>query len=88
MSAILFSSSSNPGLSHLSVTTFHNCGKADCTGSGQSKNRLKNLDFGPYLNPLLSEPFQGQKLTFWPVFLKHKVHLIFPMIIQKKSEKC
>jgi hypothetical protein len=48
MSAVLLSSSSNPGLAHLTVKTFHNCGKADCTGRGQSKSRHKNLDFGPY----------------------------------------
>jgi hypothetical protein len=39
MSAVLFSSSSNPGLAHLTVKTFHNCGKADCTESGQSKSQ-------------------------------------------------
>ncbi len=44
--AVLFSSSFNPGLTHVTVKTFHNCGKADCTGSGQSKSRLKNLDLG------------------------------------------
>jgi hypothetical protein len=61
MSAVLFSSCSNPGLVHLTVKTFHNCGKADCTGSGHSKSRLKNLGFGPYWNTLLSERFQEQK---------------------------
>jgi hypothetical protein len=68
MSGVLLSSSSNPGLAHLTVKTFLNCGKADCTGSGQSKSRRKNKNFGPDQNALLSERFQGQKLTFWPAF--------------------
>jgi hypothetical protein len=68
MSAVLFSSSSNPGLAHLTVKTFHNCGKADYTGSGQSKSRWENKNFGPDPNDLLSEEFQGQTLTFWPAF--------------------
>jgi hypothetical protein len=70
MSAIRFSSSSNPGLTHLSVKTFHSCGKADCTGSGRSKS-WENKDFGPVQNTLLSERFQGQKLTFWPAFFEN-----------------
>ena len=68
MLAILFSSSSNPGLARLTVKTFHNCGKADCTGSGQSKSWRENKNFGPDQKALLSERFQGQKLTFWPAF--------------------
>jgi hypothetical protein len=68
MSAIHFSSRSNHGLAHLTVKTFHSCGKADCTGSGRSKSRRENKDFGPDQNALLSERFQGQKLTFLPAF--------------------
>jgi hypothetical protein len=84
MSAVLFSSSSNPGLAHLTVKTFHNCGKADCTGTRQSKSWRETKNFGPDQNALLSERFEGQKFTFWPAFLKHKLHLILPMPMQKK----
>jgi hypothetical protein len=31
--------------------------------------------------------FRGKNKIFGPFFLKHKLHLILPMIIQKKSEK-
>ncbi len=70
MSAVLFSSSSNPGLAHLTVKTFHNCGKADCSGSGQSKSQRENKNFGPDQNALLSERFEGQKLLFGLLFKK------------------
>jgi hypothetical protein len=66
MWAVRFSSSSNPGLAHVTVKTFHSCGKADCTGSGHSKSQRENKDFGPDQNALLSERF----LTFWPAFFK------------------
>jgi hypothetical protein len=68
MSAVRFSSSSNPGLALLTVKTFHSCGKANFTGSGHSKSRRENKDFEPDQNALLSERFQGQKLIFWPAF--------------------
>jgi hypothetical protein len=89
MTCVRFSSSSNPILAHLTVKAFHSCGEADCTASGQSKSRRENKDFWPDQNALLSERFQGQKLTFWPAFfLKHKLHLTLPMTMQKKLEKC
>ncbi len=88
MSAVCFSSSSNQGLTHLTVETFLICGKADYTGSWHSKSRRENKDFGPYQNARFSERFQGQKLTFWPAFFfKHKLHLILPMTMQKKSQR-
>ncbi len=32
------------------------------------KNRRENKNFGPDQKALLSERFQGQKLSFWPAF--------------------
>ena len=46
------------------------------------KNRRETKIFGPDQKALLSERFQGQKLSFWPAFFfKHKIHLILPMIM-------
>ena len=52
-----FPATLTPGLAHLNVKTFHNCGEASCTASGHSKSRGENKDFGPDQNALLSERF-------------------------------
>jgi hypothetical protein len=70
MSAFRSSSSSNPGLAHLTVKTFHSSGEVDCTRSGHSKSRLEHKDFGLDQSAILLEPFQRQILTFWPVLFK------------------
>jgi hypothetical protein len=64
----------------------HSSREADYTVSGHSKSRRENKNFGQDQNALLSEQFQGQKLTFWPAFfLKHKLHLTLPMTMQKSQ---
>ncbi len=82
----LLSSSSNPGLAHLTVKTFHNYGKADCTGSGQSKSRRENKNFGPDQMLYSQSDFRGKNWLFGLLFFKHKLNLILPMPLQKKSE--
>ncbi len=80
----VFPAALTPGLAHLTVKTFRSCGEADCTACGHSKSRREHKDFGPDQRAILSERFQRQILTFWPVFLKHKLHLILPMNMQKQ----
>ncbi len=53
-----------------------------CFFCWHSKSRRKIDYFGPDQNHRLSERFQGQKFTFWPVFFcKHKLQLMLPMVI-------
>ena len=76
-----------PPLSHIAVQYFLSCGETNYTPSGHLKSRRKIDDFGPDQNARFSERFQGEKLTFWPAFfLKHKLLLILPIIMQKNSE--
>ncbi len=85
--AFVFSAALTPGLAHLTVKTFHNCGEADCPTSGHSKSRRKHKDFGPDQSAILSERFQRQILTFLACFfLKNKLHLILPMNMQKSQK--
>jgi hypothetical protein len=71
----------------LTVKTFHICGEADCTASGHSKSRREHKDFWAGSERYTLRAISEANINFFACFfLKHKLHLILPMTMQKQTE--